>query len=666
MSSHDQENIAQIICNKPQDILCEECFQKSTGRICSQLSHCRILEKTEEQVSYVLSSIENNTYLKACAGSGKTEVVGMKAAYEIKQWSKKNCGIAVLSFTNEATDVIKERVKQFCGNDGTYPHFIGTLSSFIHSYIVQPYAYKIVKYSGKSSDYSIRVIDENMHIYANHWLSHFVCKISYINSKNIPEKIYAHQIGYDFGKKDFYFKLKYGLVWLKEYYAKSNVQSYISAKRKKYPHFWLENYVRKCFLECKYELWKQGYANFDDMNFLAICILKTAIKEILAKRFPFIIIDECQDLSENELLIIKLLQKSGCCIHFVGDLNQSIYEFKRVDPKKIKEYVCNFEKYTLNINFRSCKEIVNFSNRLINENSQSKNVKSLYGKHSLVYIEYEEPEEAIKKYVELLERLQCEKGINRILVKQNSLRKQLVNSALNIYDEKEPLLTALQLWNDKTPNNMMFSLELAGRQLSKWFGGGNSVKNYYCPNEITSIFAWRIYLMNILNDMNNDKDLNNFNQTYGKWHEVARKKLNFILATYYEIISIFDTNKDRNINALVDGRNFRVSGGNSNNQIIPYKNKIFTDIPIMTIHRSKGCTYDTTLVLSSKTTSSEGGHWKKHWLLGDGEEQRIGYVAFTRAKYLLVLGVPKLTKSDKKFLESYGFVSEDKVDKNIS
>lgn len=70
--------------------------------------------------------------MRACAGSGKTEVVGMKAAYEIKKWKERNKGIAVLSFTNDATDVIKDRVKRFAGNNGTYPHYIGTLSSFIH------------------------------------------------------------------------------------------------------------------------------------------------------------------------------------------------------------------------------------------------------------------------------------------------------------------------------------------------------------------------------------------------------------------------------------------------------------------------------------------------------------------------------------------------------
>ena len=55
--------------------VCDECFRLSNGHICEGLDHCRISEKTEEQLKYVLSSAKKDTFLRACAGSGKTEVV---------------------------------------------------------------------------------------------------------------------------------------------------------------------------------------------------------------------------------------------------------------------------------------------------------------------------------------------------------------------------------------------------------------------------------------------------------------------------------------------------------------------------------------------------------------------------------------------------------------
>lgn len=90
-----QEQVAKVICDKSDEITCDECFRLSNGHICEGLDHCRISEKTEEQLKYVLSSAKKDTFLRACAGSGKTEVVGMKAAYEIKKWKERNKGIAV-------------------------------------------------------------------------------------------------------------------------------------------------------------------------------------------------------------------------------------------------------------------------------------------------------------------------------------------------------------------------------------------------------------------------------------------------------------------------------------------------------------------------------------------------------------------------------------------
>lgn len=78
-------------------------------------------------------------------------------------------------------------------------------------------------------------------------------------------------------------------------------------------------------------------------------------------------------------------------------------------------------------------------------------------------------------------------------------------------------------------------------------------------------------------------------------------------------------------------------------------------IKISTVHGSKGCTYDSTLVISSKTAKSESGHWKNHWIEGTNEDRRVGYVASTRAKFIMIWAVPTLSKKDRELIESYGF-----------
>lgn len=91
-----------------------------------------------------------------------------------------------------------------------------------------------------------------------------------------------------------------------------------------------------------------------------------------------------------------------------------------------------------------------FSEKLIGKSgSISQNVESKFGNHSLVYIEYRTPEEAIEKYVRLLDSMGCKEYDNKILVKQNALRKQLEKTTQNEFDTKEPLVVAVQLWKEK-------------------------------------------------------------------------------------------------------------------------------------------------------------------------------------------------------------------------
>ncbi len=122
MSKQEIENhIAYVLCGKDKDLSCQDCYNVKKSFICQDSSKCRISEKTKEQLDYVISSVDKNVFLEACPGSGKTEVVGMKAAYEISKWDENNLGgIAVLTFTNKATEVISNRIDEFSNNQKLY------------------------------------------------------------------------------------------------------------------------------------------------------------------------------------------------------------------------------------------------------------------------------------------------------------------------------------------------------------------------------------------------------------------------------------------------------------------------------------------------------------------------------------------------------------------
>ena len=108
-----REELREVLCKRTRcthDI--HECDGKLKHR-CLELSTSFINNLNDEQFKYITSSIDENIFLKACPGSGKTEILGIKSAYEIKSWENKHRGIAILTFTNSAEDEIRNRVEKY-------------------------------------------------------------------------------------------------------------------------------------------------------------------------------------------------------------------------------------------------------------------------------------------------------------------------------------------------------------------------------------------------------------------------------------------------------------------------------------------------------------------------------------------------------------------------
>ncbi len=93
---------------------------------------------TPEQKA-VIDSNSRITVVRACPGSGKTRVFVESLKMRIDSWTKKNAGIASISFTNVAQEQIAEGI----GKHLPYPHFIGTLDAFALRYVVRPFGHLV-------------------------------------------------------------------------------------------------------------------------------------------------------------------------------------------------------------------------------------------------------------------------------------------------------------------------------------------------------------------------------------------------------------------------------------------------------------------------------------------------------------------------------------------
>lgn len=594
----------------------------STSKIFTQQAKERIEEKTDEQLGYILSPIDRCIYLEACAGSGKTEVLGIKAAYEICKWQSKKNGIAVLTFTNEATATIADRVSSFYGKPISSNHFIGTFSSFVHGYIAQRFGYKFYHIPEDRADKSFRVVDSDISPYSNQWLENYQLDFY------LPQQtIYASQLNYRVSSN----KLVCGA---KKDTAKPLTEFYEGNPKQ----------LIKKANACKSKFLNDGFATFEDMNLIARkCLRDETICHCIVKKFPVILIDECQDLSASELSILSLLIRAGVIVHYIGDLHQAIYSFKDSCPEQFLEHLAThrFETWSLSQNFRSTPKIVELSRKIgrikypISGSGESK-----CGDYDCCYVEYNDERNAIEAFIDVLNRFDISTQNAVVLVRTQSA-KQKLSGGFSIDYSKHRIINAIQLWQQNNPEAQQTALSLLAIQLQKWMGFHGNSNNYYYSDEVCSdSVSWRLLPRDILIQLCADPMIVTMNElTYGSWYSRNKEKVVSIIAHYLS-----------NIGQTLPKMVIRTPNGTAKQKINQVKLTQKEQLRVETIHSVKGDTFDAVLLLSSPDARGKTGFWE-NWLKPNEESGRIGYVASTRPRYLLCWGVGSLTSVQRQTLK---------------
>lgn len=123
--------------------------------------------------------------------------------------------------------------------------------------------------------------------------------------------------------------------------------------------------------------------DFDDMALLVLDLFRKK-KEVLAlwqKRFRFFLVDEFQDINPAQYEVLRMLVGEEGNVFVVGDDDQSIYGFRGANPSIMQKFLTDFpkaKKCCLTSNYRSGKKIVDFSQKIIeqNKNRMEKKIKA--------------------------------------------------------------------------------------------------------------------------------------------------------------------------------------------------------------------------------------------------------------------------------------------------
>lgn len=122
------------------------------------------------------------------------------------------------------------------------------------------------------------------------------------------------------------------------------------------------------------EVRKRKLLDFDDMVYECRRLLAEdrALREYWQKRFSHILIDEFQDINPLQYQVVKLLAGTSCSLFAVGDDDQAIYGFRGSRPACLRQFAEEFRagQVLLNLNYRSRREIVEASVKVIGENRE--------------------------------------------------------------------------------------------------------------------------------------------------------------------------------------------------------------------------------------------------------------------------------------------------------
>lgn len=601
------------------------------GRVPTEQDKTRLEEKTDEQLDYILSSSNQCTYVEAYAGSGKTEILALKAAYEICKWDDRKSGIAVLTFTNEASATVIDRVSYFYSKPLPSNHFIGTFSSFVHGYIAQRFGYKVYGYQRDEPDKSFVVVDSDTSAYNNQWLKHYK-----LNFQIQSQPIYANQLDY---RRKWFVSQKEAPHSLDDLICSQNKPKADNESQIKYLH--------SKVIECKQKFWNAGFATFEDMNLFAIkCLENAEICRIISKKFPVILVDECQDLSGNELCVLQHLINAGTAVHYIGDLHQAIYSFKDASPDLFRKHIqrAAFNTMCLSQNFRSTQCIVDFSRKIGGITAPiSGNIESKCRQFDCSYLEYSEINNALLDFIAILNHFEIPVEKSAVLVRTRSLKSRILDGDRCDYF-KHPLINSIQLWQQDELHAKRMALNLIAFQLQKWIGfQGIQNRNYYCEEVCPSPVSWRLLLRDILDSLCAKFPIVDMhNQTYSLWYTSNKA----------QIIDVINQHL-KGIGQNISGIPIRSPSGTGKQLIETVHLNVRPRIKVETVHAAKGCTFDAVLLLSTASSQGKTGYWKS-WLDPNDEAGRIAYVGSTRSRYLLVWGVSTLSDTERSELETLG------------
>jgi DNA helicase-2/ATP-dependent DNA helicase PcrA len=281
----------------------------------------------------------------------------------------------------------------------------------------------------------------------------------------------------------------------------------------------------------KLKFWESGFALYEDVEYMSNLLFEKypEIAKLIAKRFPVIFVDECQDLSYVQLELLATLCEKGCKIHLIGDLNQAIYRFRNIEPDDTKEFIENycFKTKLLKENYRSCQSIVDASEYVVSGKNEIVGRNINKARIPLVAILYSKGKEklAINRFNEYVLENNLSTRESKIIVRNNNLKNKLLGMKSNSQSPNnlETVAQIVYLLNrENLISDFKMQFDMLAKSIQRIFFKTSEHLNsqfLYRPKEIGSK-EWKKLLFEVRDILKKSEPLNDFSVTWTVWKKI--------------------------------------------------------------------------------------------------------------------------------------------------
>ena len=293
---------------------------------------------------------DNNTVVLAGPGSGKTDTIVLKVAHLLHSEVPPPRGVACITYGNDAVREFSIRLRRLGLRQGQRL-FLGTVHSFCLNRILRPFA----SVAGRPDLARPRVLSQQE------------------QQRAIQGSLDA--LGVSENPQFF------GATLARIRRAMACGESLDSFDA---PHCAVAEHFNA-------QLASEKAVDFDAMTLEALRIVKTSqdVREFLVAKYPWLAIDEYQDLGGPLHQIVSHLRRAGSRIFAVGDPDQCIFGFTGADPSYLLDLSEDhtFRTIRLRFNYRSGANLIAAAEASL---GSARNYRPAPGRSHEGYIEFEE------------------------------------------------------------------------------------------------------------------------------------------------------------------------------------------------------------------------------------------------------------------------------------